>query len=193
MKDFATVVSRFVPQGTWSNVSEAMRTTINEAGSRVYSTKWCKRLLLAEHTPLRLISFFWRWEKLPYWVSVHFTRHKIGVEHFVRTQRTDRTGINRNLEMQGAFVEHMVKANVQALINMARKRLCRNASPETRYAFLLVKHRMEEYDDAVASVLVPECVYRGFCPEIEPCGHSKSPEYQEELRLYREHAKSQTV
>ena len=62
----------------------------------VYPTAaWKKKILLAEHSPIRLMQFAWKWSDLPYWVSVHIVRHKIGIEHFVSTQRTDRTGVDR--------------------------------------------------------------------------------------------------
>lgn len=38
----------------------------------------------------------------------------------------------------------------------------------------------------MASKMVPECIYRGFCPEfMHPCGYSKTKQYQEDLIKYR--------
>lgn len=34
----------------------------------------------------------WKWFDLKYWVSTHFVRHWLRIEHYLRTQRTDRTG-----------------------------------------------------------------------------------------------------
>jgi hypothetical protein len=116
-------------------------------------------------------------------------RHKIGIEHFVRTQRTDRTGIDRNDEPQGVEIEHMSEATIQSLIFMARKRLCSSASPETRSAFKKLKAEIEKVDPVVASVLVPECIYRGWCPEWETCGYAQTREYQYALKAYREGSK----
>ena len=75
----------------------------------------------------------------------------------------------------------------QALINISRKRLCMQASHETRSAWHEVKAKVEEVDPVLASVMVPECVYRGFCPEFEGkgCGFDKTPEYQAMLTAYR--------
>ena len=44
---------------------------------------------------------------------------------------------------------------------------------------------MTEVDPVLASVMVRECIYRGFCPEMRCCGYVDTPEYQKELREYR--------
>ena len=52
-----------------------------------------------------------------------------------------------------------------------RKRLCYTASPETRkYAEDLKITIHNEVDENIADVLVPNCIYRGGCPEMESCG-----------------------
>jgi hypothetical protein len=35
-------------------------------------------------------------------------------------------------------------------------------------------------------VCVPECIYRGFCPEIKSCGFSETSLFQKELTTYRQ-------
>ena len=80
----------------WRDVADAARTTIRmEEGDKEPSSAWKRRILLSEHSPIRQMMFQWKWVNLKYWVSVHFVRHKIGIEHFVSTQRTDRTEIGR--------------------------------------------------------------------------------------------------
>ena len=75
-------------KGTWREVADAARTTIRrEEGEGEPSSKWKKRILLAEHSPVRKLCFNWKWVDLPYWVSVHFVRHKFGIEHFVSAKR----------------------------------------------------------------------------------------------------------
>jgi hypothetical protein len=81
----------------WPKVKRAARTTISREGEGVYPTdSWKKTILLAEHSPIRKIKFSWKWVNLKSWVSVHFVRHWLGILHWVSTQRTDRTGINRD-------------------------------------------------------------------------------------------------
>lgn len=171
----------------WSSVKRAARTTINKSGSGEYpSDTWKKTILLAEHSPIRKIKFSWRWENLKSWVSVHFVRHKFGIEHWVTTQRSDRTGVDRDKSPQDTPVSHECEANAQALIFISRRRLCNQASSETRRAWFEVKEEIRKVDPILASVLVPECVYRGFCPEFKSCGFTTTKKYERMLKEYRE-------
>ena len=175
-------------QGTWRDVADSARTTIGmEEGTGDPKDSWKKKMLLAEHSPIRLMQFKWKWYDLKSWVSVHFVRHWLGIIHFVRTQRNDRTNIelDRNKATQDTPVEHEVQANAQALINISRKRLCRLASKETREAWQEVKAEIEVYEPVIASVMVEECIYRGFCPELECCGYDSTKSYRERLEEYR--------
>jgi hypothetical protein len=170
----------------WTDVKRAARTTINKPGSGEYpSDEWKKTILLAEHSPIRKIRFSWKWESLKSWISVHFVRHKFGVEHWVTTQRTDRTGVDRDHSPQDTPVSHECEANAQALIFISRRRLCNQAAKETRAAWIEVKNEIAKVDPILASVMVPECVYRGFCPEFKTCGYVNTPEYQTALNEYR--------
>ena len=36
----------------------------------------------------------------------------------------------------------------------------------------------------MADKMVPDCVYRGFCPELSCCGFIQSKKYQEERENY---------
>lgn len=120
-------------------------------------------------------------------------RHHNGCEKFIHSQRGDRRkilddyGITSRDELpQGSLNEMDMSANAQALINISRRRLCNCASKETREAWIQVKEAVAEIDPVMASKMVPECIYRGFCPEfIEPCGYSKTDKYKEELEKYR--------
>ena len=114
----------------------------------------------------------------------NIVRHKIGIEHFVSTQRTDRTGVDRTERPQNAPVLHQCQADAQALITISRKRLCSGASPETRQAWQLVKDEVAKTEPELASCMVRECVYRGFCPEMHGCGYDKTEEYKKELERY---------
>ena len=170
----------------WSSVLNAARTTVGkESTGNEPSSKWKKKILLAEHSPIRLILVNWRWSDIKYWVSVHFVRHKIGIEHFVKTQRTDRTGKLRDEVSQDHPVDHECTANAQSLINISRRRLCSMASPETREAWKLFLESLKEKEPELYSVCVRECTYRGFCPELTCCGYIETEKYQEELKAYR--------
>lgn len=170
----------------WPRVKSAARTTISRDGSGKPPTDgWKKTMLLAEHSCIRLIRVAWKWIRIPSWVSVHFVRHKIGIEHWVSTQRTDRTGIDRTKKPQDAPVDHECDADAQAVINISRRRLCSKASPETREAWQDVVGKIRIADPVLASVCVPECIYRGFCPEFESCGYADTEAFQKRLAEYR--------
>lgn len=170
----------------WPKVKRSARTTISKDGGGAYPTdSWKKTILLAEHSPIRRIKFSWQWANLKSWVSVHFVRHKFGIEHWVSTQRTDRTGVNRDKSPQDTPVLHECEANAQALIFISRRRLCNQASPETRAAWQEVKEQVSVVDPVLGSVMVPECIYRGFCPEFHSCGYVNTEEYARRLAEYR--------
>lgn len=182
----------FETTDNWDEVKRSARTTISRIGAGLSPTdNWKKNMLLAEHSPIRKYKFSWRWYDLKSWVSVHFVRHKIGIEHWVTTQRDDRTNkeVSRDIAPQGTFVEHECEADAQAVINISRKRLCTQASPETRAAWQEVKDEVQKVDPVMASVMVRECVYRGFCPEFYPCGYTETDAYKKELEEYRKIAR----
>lgn len=172
----------------WQDIKNATMNTIGKSKGAYPDSEWKLKLIRSEHSPIRKMKISWRWKDLPYWVSVHFVRHKTGIEHFVSTQRTDRTNIDRNELPQGSFVSHECEANAQALIFISRKRLCSCASPETRQAWQLVKDAVAEKEPELAQCMVRECVYRGFCPEMFGCGFDKTEQFQKELEAYRKQA-----
>jgi hypothetical protein len=179
-------IQDMVVRGTWREVADAARTTIGrDKGQGEPSSAWKRQLLLAEHSPIRQLMIKWKWRGLKYWVSVHFVRHKIGIEHFVRSQRTDRTGNDREQLPQSAVVDHECLANAQAVISISRKRLCRQASPETREAWQTMLTALTPLEPELVSVCVPECVYRGFCPELKPCGFATTETFRTALARYR--------
>lgn len=158
-------------------------TTINKENGKYPNSAWKKKILLCEHSPIRRIKVYWKWMDLKYWTSVHFTRHKIGIEHWVSTQRTEKN--ERDAARQDAFFTHSCEANAQALINISRKRLCNKAAKETRVAWEAIKTEIAKKESELAECMVRECVYRGFCPEIHTCGYCDTDEYKIELEKYR--------
>jgi hypothetical protein len=184
----------FKVRGTWRDVADAARTTIRQnEGTGEPSARWKKRILLAEHSPIRKLCFNWKWLDLPYWVSVHLVRHKYGIEHFVSTQRTDRTGQDRDSARQDAPVMHECFANAQSVMFISRRRLCAQASPETREAWKQVVKAIDESGEhEVAACCVPECVYRGFCPEFKSCGFAGTKAFEDALCQYRKVAESKS-
>lgn len=158
----------------WKRVKNHCRTTVNKQFTENEPGEKFKRdLLISEHTPIRLIEIDWTWEDIPSWVSVHWTRHKH--EKFVSTQRDDRKehDIPRGEMPQGTLVTMDNYANMQQLIDIFRKRLCYQASPETRELAEDFKVALHQIYPELADMLVPNCVYRCGCPEFTECGYFK--------------------
>ena len=174
----------------WKEVYDAALSTVGKTSNKMPSAKWKRRILLAEHSPIRLLTFTHTFAKIKYWVVMHLVRHKYGIEHFVKTQRGDRvdTFADRDEIPQGADVQYMLNVNAQALINISRKRLCHDAHAETRAAWTNVIDNIN--DPEIRAACVPECIYRGFCPSLSPCGYADTPGYQIALEGYRAPAKS---
>lgn len=171
--------------GTWQDVKDNAMNTVGKDTGKAPSEEWKRFMLRSEHSPIRELEYKWKWVGLPYWVSVHFTRHWLGILHWVKSQRVDRTGKERNSKQQDAPVNHTAKANAQALINISRKRLCNQASKETREAWWQVRDEILKVDFEMGRAMVPECVYRGFCPERHSCGFYKTDAYMRWLKEYR--------
>lgn len=174
------------------------------------SEKFKKKILLAEHSPIRLLEYDFTIENIRQWVSVHLVRHHEGCEKFVHSQRED---INQEIEhitqkviealrdvgllnagwsvrdylFQGQPNDMDMSCNAQAFINISRKRLCKGCpSPETRKVWEIVIEMLSEVDPILASKCVPECIYRGFCPEFDRCcGYVKTEAFKERLEKYR--------
>lgn len=122
-----------------------------------------------EHSPIRTQLFWIEMCDIPSFVSVHFVRHKVGVEHFVRSLRDDRGGTGS--EGRNTPVNHAMLINAAALIQMARKRLCTGSHTDTRKIMQVMCSKIAEVDPALAHFLVPECDYRGgVCHELKSCG-----------------------
>lgn len=165
-------------KGDWQEVVDDSRFTVGkEPLGKEPSEDFKKRILIAEHSTIRSISVKWVWENMKHWVTVHWVRHKW--EKFVRTQRSDRTGINRDELRQDEPQDFTGEANAQHLIDTWRKRLCYMASDETRQYAEDFKITLHEVEPEIADVLVPNCVYRCGCPEMQGCGRfAAHPELQ---------------
>lgn len=205
-------VSRFeCVRPDWIRVVNAARRTVGKKPiDHEPSTGFKKSILLAEHSPIRLLEYDFTISDIRQWVTVHLVRHHEGCEKFVHTQRQDvneqieiitkeiiricqEEGLTRNgwkerdYLFQGQENDMDMTCNAQAFINISRKRLCLGRpSPETRKAWRIVIEKLREIDPVLAEKCVPECIYRGFCPEGKKCcGYVNSKEYQEKLKEYR--------
>lgn len=211
MKNNAKVTRMECPKADWTRVLNAARRTWGKKPiNKEPSVGFKKEILLAEHSPIRLLEYDFTIENLRQWATVHLVRHHEGCEKFVHTQRQDinmeieKTVANmvkvledagltrdgwreRDYMFQGEGNDMDMTCNAQAFINISRKRLCYGcASKETREAWELVIEYLKEVDPILAEKCVPECIYRGFCPEKKRCcGYCNSEAYKKRLEEYR--------
>jgi len=188
-------------EGMWKTARRMARQTVNKADlGKPVSDKFKRGLVVSEHSPLREIRFIIQLIEIPVWVGQQFSRHRIAtnrsdfvlteninptdIEHYVQTQRTDRTGNPRD---SNALVDYTFTANAQGLIDMSKKRLCQCASTETKSIWRRVVSKLAEIEPLLSFALVPSCIYRGFCPEtMSNCDWINSEVGIEALEEYRD-------
>ena len=159
---------RYPKEEDWKRALLLARETQGKEGDLIPSFEWKRKLINSEHSPLRTIMFTIEMQNIPYCNSVHFVRHKFGVEHYVKSQRSNE---NRGIEPQNSPVNHIMDINAQALIFMARKRLCFKADEKTREIMKEIVNKIIDVCPEFKGFLVPECIYRGnICHEFKSCG-----------------------
>ncbi len=136
------------------------------------SSNLIRNLLVARHSPIRELEFRYVLRNVPYWVSVHLVRHHVGFQPYVESQRNDRQSkYDRNKAPQDSPVTMRITINAEALMNLANKRLCSMASPETREVVLRMCKLAEQVVPEFKGLFVPMCEYHGgVCDEIHGCG-----------------------
>lgn len=186
MKKELEVKCEIVSGWEWAKRA-ALKTMGLKPKTKEPTDSWKAKMLLAEHSPIRNVTYYISFTNIRQWVSVHIVRHWLGFIPFVHTQREDRRVLDcsRDELPQGSLNDMDVMANAQALINISRKRLCNKASKETREAWEKAKEAVGKVDPIMADKMVRNCVYRGFCPELECCGYCNTKKFQEELENYR--------
>lgn len=174
-----------------------------------------RKMYACEHSPCRTQIFWIRLYDIPLFCSTQLLRHHVGSQPFQLTCRKDRNGgnnhfqekigqvidlINRGHNKEAIVILNWLEENAdrytkvnlgiflnaQSLINMAKDRLCSDASAETREIFKAIKAEIEKVDPDLAQFLVPRCIYRGgICNSLKPCGFNKTEMFQKQLNQYK--------
>ena len=174
--DFKVEILRYPKADDWMWAKTCALNTVSKTAVNMPTEEWKEKLIKSEHSPIQELWFGIRMQ-IPYYVSVHFVRHKIGVNHYVSTQRDDRTNdiIPRANKPQGAMVSHIMSINATELVNVAHVRLCFQAEKDTREVIKEIRRQVIEICPEFKDVLVPKCYYRGgLCTEFNPCGYNKT-------------------
>lgn len=163
-------IDEFPDENDWFEVKRRALVTVGKKAITEPNETWKHDILEARHSPIRRLHFSFYIE-CPYWVSVHICRHT-HAQPYVKSQRNDRQiKYDRNTAPQNETVCMIWDMNAEELMTIANKRLCAQASPETRDVVQkmcdLVVERMPEF----RGLLVPMCKYNGgVCHEMKPCG-----------------------
>lgn len=169
--DFKVEIIKHPTDQDWLLCKKCTLVTVGKDSEKLPAEEWKRKILAAEHSPIRTLEFCFRITNIPYWVSVHLCRH-VHATPFVKTQRNDRqSNYDRGEAPQNQPVDMCWYMNAQELMVIARKRMCMQASPETRQIVSEICRQVEESNPEFIGLLVPECVYRnGKCTEFYPCG-----------------------
>ena len=170
----------------WSEaLSSARFTQRKDPISGEPSIKWKKKLIKSEHSPLRCVLFNIDMYDIPYRTSVHFVRH-LHAQPFCSTSRPDIDGKMppRSEQKKDDPVNLRLFLNAEEIINISRKRLCNKAEKETREAWKTVIDELRKTEPELANACVPNCCYRGFCPEFKSCGWTESKSFPERRTYY---------
>lgn len=153
-----------------SLMADAVKHVFN-VDSKCNMNKWYK----SEHSPIRTQMFAIYGYDIPYSVIMQMRTHeKNGALFLVEPGRPD-TGTERakNQVKSGNYRDMprnvFIMCNAQHLIDWSRKRLCNKTEDKTRFFFNTLKDRIKECDPQLAEYMVPNCKYRGMCPEFNSC------------------------
>lgn len=158
-----------------TSIEEARRAIATTVGREFASQATLAQVYTWMHSPIRTQVFDILLQDIPSFVSVHLARH-VTTTPFVLSKRVDRGG--DGTEDRYTPVDHRIFCNAESLINMAQKRLCFQASPETREIVFMIREEMMDVDLDLAMHMVPQCVFRGgICCQPRPCGNYKVRRY----------------
>ena len=161
---------------SWTDVLNAARFTQRlSLKSGEPSVKWKKKIIKAEHSPLRCLMFNIDFYDIPNYTMVHLVRH-VHAKPFVSTSRPDIDGkqLSREEQRKTDPVNMRLFLNAQEIINISKVRLCNKAEAKTKIIWRQVVEELRKIEPELANACVPNCIYRGFCPEFESCGFANS-------------------
>ena len=171
---------------SWADVLNAARFTQRKGPiSGDPSIAWKKKIIKAEHSPLRCLMFNIDFYDIPNYVSVHLVRH-VHAQPFVSTSRPDIDGeqIPRDEQKKIDPVNMRLFLNAQEIIHISRARLCSKAEFTTRLVWREAIEELRKIEPELANACVPNCFYRGFCPEIKSCGVDKTDTFPLKVNDY---------
>lgn len=167
----------------WQTIKNVTITTIGKDKGKYPDSVWKHKMLMAEHSPIRIGHIVVKVYNCPSFVIGHLVRH-VHITPFVSTMRSDRNDYdevpNRNTLQSAAF-----DINFQSFIDISRKRLCNCASYETRYVWSKILEAIKDIEPELYNVCVPQCIRYGHCYEVFGCQYYKTKAFEKRLEEYR--------
>lgn len=163
-------ITEYPTEKDFIEVKRRALVTIGKKVKNAPDEEWITRIIKANHSPIRRLRFSFDLIGIPSWVATHLCRH-IHAQPYVKSQRNDRQSeYDRNLAPQNAPVDMIWDMNAEELITIAHKRLCKQASKETREVMQMIVNEVIKVAPYMESVLIPMCKYRGgLCNEMFSC------------------------
>ena len=176
--DFTVEILKYPTEEDWMLCKRCTLVTVGKDSEKPATNEWKVKILKANHSPIRTLQFCFRLTNIPYWVSTHLVRH-VHATPFVKTQRSDRNeGHDRSSDRQDTPVDMCWYMNAEELITISHKRLCRQASLETRQVVQKICDEVVKVNPEFKELLVPNCEYMHCCNEFYPCGYWESKQRQ---------------
>ena len=134
-----------------------------------------RKLLIARHSPIRVLNFGFLIKDIPSNIATHLVRHVHAVP-FVSSLRNDRQDkMDGDLAPRNTPVDMIFYCNAEELMIIANKRLCTKASVKTREVVYRMCTCVLERYPVFSGLLVPMCEWHGgICHEIDGCGKGKA-------------------
>jgi hypothetical protein len=184
----------------WKEVLNSARFTVGKSELTTEPTDDFKRNIIAvRHSPIRNYWVVIDMLNIPNFASQQMSRHIISGRHeqvqktdsddFVQTQRADRTNKKRSERKQTDPVNHKIVANIQGLIDMSKKRLCKKADPVVQTIWSEVVNKIYEFDTYIAVAMQSECILSGgVC--FEDCNYRNSKSFRMFYNIYMDKFKN---
>lgn len=172
---FKVEILKHPTEEDWMLCKKCTLVTIGKDSEIPPTIEWKKKLLAANHSPIRTLEFCFRLNDIPNWIAVHLVRH-VHATPFVKSQRNDRQDdYDRNAARQDAPVTMCWFMNAEELITIAHKRLCKQASKETTEVIQAICDAVLEVNPEFEGLFEPLCYYRGgVCTEFKSCGYNNT-------------------
>lgn len=154
----------------WIEVQRRALVTVGKKPINPPTMYWKQKILNARHSPIRYLRFSFLIENVPSWIATHMARH-VHAQPYIKSQRNDRQkDYDRRKATQDAPVDMIFDCGGEEIQIIANKRLCQQASQETRELVQMMCWLVEEKCPEFKGLLVPMCIYHGgVCHEMKSC------------------------